>query len=41
MKGMAKMLGPDESKWPTELLVGVWTIFPHVSIAGFDGGEGP
>ena len=39
MKGMAKMLGPDESQWPTELLVaGVWTIFPHVSIAGFDGG---
>ena len=28
MKGMAKMLGPDESQWPTELLVaGVWTIF--------------
>ena len=39
MKGMKEIMGDDESKWPTELLIaGVWTIFPHVSIAGFDGG---
>ena len=39
MKGMAEMLGESEEKWPTEqLTAGVWTIFPHVSIAGFDGG---
>lgn len=39
MKGMADVLGPDEDRWPTQLLTaGVWTIFPHVSIAGFDGG---
>ncbi len=31
---------PD-SEWPTEaLLQSVWTIFPHVSIASFDGGGG-
>jgi len=31
--------GIDEQDWPREaLLAGVWTIFPHVSIAGFDGG---
>jgi phenylpropionate dioxygenase-like ring-hydroxylating dioxygenase large terminal subunit len=30
-----------ESQWPTEeLLSSVWTIFPHVSIASFDGGGG-
>ncbi len=29
----------DEDKWPlADLMVGVWTIFPHVSIASFDGG---
>ncbi|MEM9622290.1 MAG: aromatic ring-hydroxylating dioxygenase subunit alpha [Pseudomonadota bacterium] len=29
----------NESEWPTpHLLSGVWTIFPHISIAGFDGG---
>ena len=29
----------DEEDWPTaHLMTGVWTIFPHVSIAGFDGG---
>ena len=29
----------DESLWPTgHLLNGVWTIFPHISIASFDGG---
>lgn len=39
MKGLDELLGDDEDKWPTELLVaGVWTIFPHISIAGFDGG---
>lgn len=30
-----------ESEWPTDaLLQSVWTIFPHVSIASFDGGGG-
>ncbi len=29
----------DEAEWNTEhLMSGVWTIFPHVSIASFDGG---
>jgi nitrite reductase/ring-hydroxylating ferredoxin subunit len=29
----------DEEEWPTDhLMTGVWTIFPHISIAGFDGG---
>ena len=29
----------DEADWPEEhLTTGVWTIFPHVSIAGFGGG---
>jgi len=28
-----------EDEWPSEaMMVGVWTIFPHVSIASFDGG---
>ena len=28
-----------EDTWPTQhLMSGVWTVFPHVSIAGFDGG---
>jgi carnitine monooxygenase subunit len=31
--------GKDEADWPmSELLVGVWTIFPHISIASFQGG---
>ncbi len=31
--------GVDEDQWDTtRLLSGVWTIFPHVSIASFDGG---
>ena len=39
MKGMKEMLGDAEEKWPTEYLTaGVWTIFPHISIAGFEGG---
>jgi hypothetical protein len=30
-----------EAEWPTDpLLASVWTIFPHVSIASFDGGGG-
>jgi phenylpropionate dioxygenase-like ring-hydroxylating dioxygenase large terminal subunit len=30
-----------ESEWPDEALItSVWTIFPHISIAGFDGGGG-
>lgn len=30
-----------ESQWPTDLLLSsVWTIFPHISIASFDGGGG-
>jgi nitrite reductase/ring-hydroxylating ferredoxin subunit len=30
-----------ESEWPTDALIrSVWTIFPHVSIASFDGGGG-
>lgn len=38
-RGLEGLLGDDTDKWPTEFLVaGVWTIFPHVSIAGFDGG---
>ncbi len=38
-RGMEGLLGDDADKWPTEFLTaGVWTIFPHVSIAGFDGG---
>ena len=32
----------DEADWPMHaLLTGVWTIFPHVSIASFDGGGVP
>ena len=37
--GLKDMLGDDVEKWPTEFLTaGVWTIFPHISIAGFEGG---
>ncbi len=33
------LMDKPEDEWPTErLTAGVWTIFPHVSIAGFDGG---
>ena len=33
-----EQLGP-EAEWPTKaLLTGVWTIFPHISIADFDAG---
>lgn len=28
-----------ESEWPTRMMAGgVWTVFPHVSVAGFDAG---
>ena len=34
-----KYEGMPEDEWPTpHLMAGVWTIFPHISIAGFDGG---
>ncbi len=34
------MAEQDSSKWPTEALMnGVWTIFPHISIATFYGGQ--
>jgi hypothetical protein len=33
--------GMPEDEWPMRALTGgVWTIFPHVSIASFDGGGG-
>lgn len=36
-RGWGKLAEMDEADWPTEKLVGgVWTIFPHVSIAFFD-----
>jgi phenylpropionate dioxygenase-like ring-hydroxylating dioxygenase large terminal subunit len=36
---LADLLKEDEKTWSTAALVGgVWTIFPHVSIASFDGG---
>lgn len=35
----AKYEDLDQDEWPTErLLQGVWTIFPHISIASFQGG---
>jgi nitrite reductase/ring-hydroxylating ferredoxin subunit len=37
--GAEKLMEMPEEDWPIDYLVaGVWTIFPHVSIAGFDGG---
>jgi carnitine monooxygenase subunit len=34
-----KLAERDESSWPTEMLLGgVWTIFPHISVATFDAG---
>jgi phenylpropionate dioxygenase-like ring-hydroxylating dioxygenase large terminal subunit len=39
MPGMERMLDLPEDQWPIEgLTAGVWTIFPHVSIASFDAG---
>jgi nitrite reductase/ring-hydroxylating ferredoxin subunit len=36
---LSKLMDQPEEDWPTEqLMVGVWTIFPHISIAGFDAG---
>jgi phenylpropionate dioxygenase-like ring-hydroxylating dioxygenase large terminal subunit len=36
---LAELEGKPEESWNTATLVaGVWTIFPHVSIASFDGG---
>jgi phenylpropionate dioxygenase-like ring-hydroxylating dioxygenase large terminal subunit len=36
---LLEMLDKPEDEWPqAKLLSGVWTIFPHVSIASFDGG---
>ena len=38
---LLELEGRPEREWPTPLLLeGVWTIFPHISIAGFDGGGG-
>ena len=38
---LADQLAGEPATWPVEpLLGGVWTIFPHVSIASFDGGGG-
>ena len=38
---LLRFAGMHEDEWPTpKLLGGVWTIFPHVSIASFDGGGG-
>jgi phenylpropionate dioxygenase-like ring-hydroxylating dioxygenase large terminal subunit len=39
--GLLKLADKPETDWPTQrLLAGVWTIFPHISIASFDGGGG-
>ncbi|MEM6708243.1 MAG: aromatic ring-hydroxylating dioxygenase subunit alpha [Pseudomonadota bacterium] len=38
-QGLRDLLNTPEAEWPVErLLDGVWTIFPHISIASFDGG---
>ena len=29
---------PKESWKNEDMMAGVWTVFPHISIAGFDGG---
>ncbi len=37
---LADLAQKDTSEWPTEALMnGVWTIFPHISIATFYGGQ--
>ena len=37
--GLLSISNVPESEWSTERLMGgVWTIFPHISIASFDGG---
>jgi carnitine monooxygenase subunit len=39
-QGWSKLEGVDENDWKTEdLLGGVWSVFPHGSIAGFAVGE--
>lgn len=39
MPGMEALEQTPEEEWPSEgLVAGVWTIFPHVSIAAFDAG---
>ncbi len=39
--GLSRLDAIPEDEWPVERLLGsVWTIFPHVSIASFDGGGG-
>ena len=36
---MVKLQDMPDSEWPMDVLMaGVWTIFPHISIASFDGG---
>lgn len=36
-----KLKEQPEAEWPVDALTtSVWTIFPHISIAGFDGGGG-
>ncbi|MCX2980394.1 aromatic ring-hydroxylating dioxygenase subunit alpha [Halieaceae bacterium IMCC14734] len=36
---LVPLMQKSEEEWPdSSLLTGVWTIFPHVSIASFDGG---
>ena len=36
---MKKLEGLSDDQWPMDILMaGVWTIFPHISIASFDGG---
>jgi len=38
---LLELASKPEADWPTEVLLqSVWTIFPHVSIASFDGGGG-
>lgn len=40
-KELLELDGVPEEQWPDQaLLQSVWTIFPHVSIANFDGGGG-
>jgi len=39
--GLFELKEKPETEWPTEALIqSVWTIFPHISIASFDGGGG-
>lgn len=39
--GWLKLVGIPEDNWPLPMLLGgIWSIFPHGSIAGFDLGNG-